>query len=310
MSVRELVVLGSSARFPTETRNPSGYFLRWDGEGLMFDPGEGTQRQMIFSDITATSLTRMFISHFHADHCLGLAGLCQRISLDRVPHAVEVYFPESGRAYYERLRKASIYHAAAKLDPRPVADAPLGGLRLLHSDEHIQILGAPLDHVVSCMGYRLEEKPRRTMLPDKLRAAGVVGPAIKALQQNGFSMVDGRRVSLEDVSVPRPGQSVAVIMDTRPCAQALALAEGADLLLVASTYLEKDRALAEKKKDMTAVEAARLARSAGAKKLVLTHFDPMYSDLGPFLEEAAPVFSGVSVAHDGARYVIPRPPKP
>lgn len=310
MSVRELVVLGTSARFPTHSRRLNGYLLRWDAEGLMFDPGEGTQRQMIFCDITATSLTRVFISHFHADHCLGLAGLCQRISLDRVPHEVGVYYPASGTPYYERLRKASIYHAAAKLAPCPIPDERRDQLQVVHEDPKIRILAGTLSHAVSCLGYRLEEQPRRTMLPDKLRAAGLRGPAIKALQQDGFADVDGVRVRLEDVSVPRPGQSVAVIMDTRPCDHALSLAKGADLLIVASTYLEKDLKWAEKRRDMTALEAGKLARAAGAKKLVLTHFDPMYESVNAFGEEAATVFPNVSVAKAGDRFPIPRPKKP
>lgn len=310
MSVRELVILGTSARFPTPSRCLNGYLLRWDAEGLLFDPGEGTQRQMIFCDVTATSLTRLFISHFHADHCLGLAGLCQRISLDRVPHPVEVHFPASGQPYYERLRKASIYHFAAKLEPRPISDGERGGLRQLHEDERIRIVAGALDHTVSCMGYRLEEQPRRTMLPEKLREVGIQGPAIKALQRDGAAHINGRQVKIEDVSVPRPGQSVAVIMDTRPCANALVLAKNADILLVATTYLEKDRRLAEKRRDMTALEAGNLAKAAGAKQLVLTHFDPMYDAVERFGEEAATVFPNVAVASEGARFPVPRPSKP
>lgn len=309
MSVRELVVLGTSARLPTAKRNPNGLLLRWDGEGLMFDPGEGTQRQMIFCDVSATSLTRILISHFHADHCLGLAGLCQRISLDRVPHPVQVWFPESGAPYFERLRRASIYHAAAKLDPRPIPDAERGGLVVLHEDAELKLTCGPLDHAVSCLGYRLDEQAKRTMLPDKLREHGIRGPAIKALQREGHADVDGRRVSLDEVSVPKPGQSVAVIMDTRPCDNALELARGADLLVVASTYLERDRSRAEGRKDMTAAEAGRLAAAAGAKHLVLTHFDPGYDDLGPFLDEAGAHVGSVSLAQDGARLPIPRPKK-
>lgn len=275
----------------------------------MFDPGEGTQRQMIFCDISATSLTRVFVSHFHADHCLGLAGLCQRISLDRVPHEVEVWFPESGQPYFERLRRASIYHAAADIGPRPIAEG-FEGLRLLHEDADIRLLAGGLEHTVPCLGYRLEETPKRTMLPEKLREAGLRGPAIKALQRDGYAMVDGRRVELDDVSLPKPGQSVAVIMDGRPGPAALELARGADLLVVAATYLEADRAQAEQRLDRTAAEAGRLAAEAGAKRLVLTHFDPMYEDLSPFLEEAGAFFPEVALAEDGARFPIPRPRKP
>lgn len=309
MSVRELVVFGTSARFPTASRNLNGLLLRWDGEGLMFDPGEGTQRQMIFTEVTATSLTKVLVSHFHGDHCLGLAGVCQRISLDRVPHPVETFFPASGAAYFERLRRASIYHAAARIEARPVEDAEAAGPLVIYEDERIRLWAGPLDHTVPCLGYRLEEKAGRRMLPERLREQGLRGPVIKQLQREGFVHVDGRRVELDEVSVPKPGQSVAVIMDSRPTPIAEQLARGADLLVAASTFLACDQAKAEERKDRTAAEAAQLARDAGAARLVLTHFDPSYECLDPFLEEAGVIFSNVALAEDGARFSIPRPSK-
>ena len=97
MSNRELVVLGTASQAPTRRRNHNGYFLRWDGEGLLFDPGEGTQRQMLFAGVTASQVTRVCITHFHGDHCLGLPGVLQRMSLDRVPHVVEICYPAQSR---------------------------------------------------------------------------------------------------------------------------------------------------------------------------------------------------------------------
>ncbi|MFD7828691.1 MBL fold metallo-hydrolase, partial [Kitasatospora sp. NPDC059803] len=148
MSQRELVVLGTASQVPTRHRNHNGYLLRWDGEGLLFDPGEGTQRQMLLAGVSATQITRIAVTHFHGDHCLGLAGVIQRINLDRVPHPVDVYFPASGEVYFERLRHATAYHETAVLRPRPIDEPgpqpappaplarhprrvyhPLGGLR-------------------------------------------------------------------------------------------------------------------------------------------------------------------------------------
>ena len=96
MSGRERVVLGTASQVPTRHRNHNGYLLRWDGQGLLFDPGEGTQRQMLFAGVTASQVTRVLITHFYGDHCLGLPGVLQRMSLDRVAHPVRVYYPESG----------------------------------------------------------------------------------------------------------------------------------------------------------------------------------------------------------------------
>jgi ribonuclease Z len=126
VSNRELVVLGTASQVPTRRRNHNGYFLRWDGEGLLFDPGEGTQRQMQFAGVTASHINRICITHFHGDHCLGLPGVLQRMSLDEVAHDVEVCYPASGRDVFGHLRHAAIYRDSVLLLERPVAvDGPV-----------------------------------------------------------------------------------------------------------------------------------------------------------------------------------------
>src|SRR5438270_10458843 len=126
MSVRELVVLGTASQVPSRHRNHNGYLLRWDGEGLLFDPGEGTQRQMLLAGVAASDITRICVTHFHGDHCLGLPGIVQRLSLDRVPHPVYAHYPASGRDFFARLRNASVYHETAELREEPVEiDGPV-----------------------------------------------------------------------------------------------------------------------------------------------------------------------------------------
>jgi ribonuclease Z len=120
VSDRELVVLGTASQAPTRRRNHNGYFLRWDDEGLLFDPGEGTQRQMLFAGVTASQITRICITHFHGDHCLGLPGVLARMSLDRVPHPVEVCYPAGSREVFGRLRHASLFRDVLDLRERRV----------------------------------------------------------------------------------------------------------------------------------------------------------------------------------------------
>src|SRR5258707_14930682 len=119
MSAREVIVLGTASQVPTRARNHNAVFLLWDEYGVLFDPGEGTQRQMTRAGLSATQITHIAITHFHGDHCLGLAGIIQRLSLDRVPQPVEVIYPGSGQAFFERLRHASHFHEVAELIPRP-----------------------------------------------------------------------------------------------------------------------------------------------------------------------------------------------
>ena len=103
MSVRDLTILGCSSQQPTRLRNHGAYLLRWNQEGFLFDPGEGTQRQFIFADIAPPTVTRIFVSHFHGDHCLGLGSMLMRLNLDRVSHPIHCYYPASGEVYFDRL---------------------------------------------------------------------------------------------------------------------------------------------------------------------------------------------------------------
>jgi ribonuclease Z len=301
MSVRELVALGTSSQVPTRYRNHNGYLLRWDAEGLLFDPGEGTQRQMIYADVTATAITRILITHFHGDHCLGLAGMSQRISLDRVPHPVHVYFPQSGRVYYDRLRRASIYHDVAEVVPHGITEPGV-----IHEDARVRLHARRLDHGVETFGYRWEEKDKVAMQPEKLAEAGIRGPAIGELQRKGRLTIGDHTFRVEDFSVPRLGQKVAFVMDTRFCEEAIALAEGVDMLVCESTYLSSEAREAHDHGHMTAAQAATIAKEAGARQLVLTHFSQRYTSTQPFVDEAAAIFPHVVAARDTKRYPIPK----
>jgi ribonuclease Z len=312
VSNRELVVLGTASQAPTRSRNHNGYFLRWDGEGLLFDPGEGTQRQMLFAGVTASQVTRVCITHFHGDHCLGLPGVLQRMSLDRVPHVVEVCYPAESREVFGRLRQASLFRDRLRLRERPVSDADTV------DEPPFRLETRALSHSVPTVGYRLTEPDGRRMLPDKLAAAGVAGPDIGRLQREGRLEREGsldaggRTITVEQVSEPRPGQRFAFIMDTRLCDAAFALADRADMLVCESTFANAEAGLARDYGHLTAGQAGQIAAQAGARLLVLTHFSQRYES-GPdgdkrLAGEAAAAFGGeVVLARDLDR--IPVPPR-
>lgn len=293
MSSRELVILGTSSQVPTRFRNHNGYFLRWDGVGFLLDPGEGTQRQMAHAGVSASQIHHVLISHFHGDHCMGMAGIFQRISLDEVPHVVHVWFPASGAAYLERLRYSSIYLDKARIELHPIAG------EALRADLGAVILeAAPLEHGVESWGYAIQEPPRRHMHADALAERGIAGPDVGRLMREGAITVRGQLTTLDEVSSVSRGQRFAITMDTRPCAGAARIAAGADLLLCESTYLEADRADAWERFHMTAGDAARLARDAGVGRLVLTHFSQRYPDTAAFVAEAAVHHADVVAAVD------------
>ena len=309
MSARELVVLGTAAQAPTRARNTNGYLLRWGEEGVLFDPGEGTQRQLLLAGVPASTITRICLTHSHGDHTLGLPGVLQRLVLDGVRRPIDLCFPRAATPYVEALRRASTREDGLDLRLHPVEGAgtvlQAGGFRLV---------AHPLDHRVPAVGWRLEEPDGSRMLPERLAAYGIDGPDVGRLLREGRLERSGRTVRVEDVSVPRVGQRFALVMDTRRCDGAGALAEGADLLVCESTYLSADEPLAEQYAHLTAAQAASIARDAGVRTLVLTHFSRRYgadSDTGEaFLAEARAVLEGsgttVVAARDLDRVPLPR----
>jgi ribonuclease Z len=303
VSLRELVALGTSSQVPTRHRNHNGYLLRWDGDGFLFDPGEGTQRQFIFANVPVTAVTKIFITHFHGDHSLGLAGITQRLSLDRCPHPVEVYFPASGQQYFERLTRASIFHRAVDLIPRPVGGK--GGI--IFENETYTIEACPLKHSVDVYGYKIKEHDGRRFSKEKLDALGIRGPSVGALERDGKIEQDGKTIRLEDVTATRPGTAFAFVMDTRPCDGAVQLASATDLLVAESTYGREDQELAREHLHMTAEEAASLARAGDARgTLVLTHFSQRYKSVKPLVEEARAIFPRCTAVRDLDRIELPR----
>lgn len=308
MGARELFVLGTASQVPTRHRNHNGYFLRWDREGILFDPGEGAQRQLVLAGLSASSITRICITHFHGDHCLGLPGIIQRFSLENVP-LVKIHYPASGQQYFERLRRASIFAGLEKLEARPIE-----GPGILDEDDSFILEAMPLDHEVECYGYRVRERDQLRVRQDRLNDAGLQGPIVGELLRSGRVEFKGRTVLRHEVAEVKPGQSFAFVMDTRPCEGADALALGADLLVCESTFLSSESDVAQESGHMTALDAATLARDSGTRLLVLGHFSQRYENAEDFVAEARTLHSDVVAAEEpdpsslqSSRHRIPLP---
>ncbi|WP_372696797.1 ribonuclease Z [Arthrobacter sp. JSM 101049] len=291
--MRELVVLGTASQVPTRQRNHNGYLLLWDGQGLLFDPGEGTQRQMLLAGVSASKVTRICLTHVHGDHCYGLPGVLSRMVLDGVRHPVDLHYPASG----DDVVRALVSLATPGLDLRLLPHSgpgPVAPGLVVH----------PLDHRIEAYGYRLDEPDGRTLLPDRLAAAGISGPDIGRLQRDGSFGGTG----LEEVSIHRPGQGFAFVMDTAPCPGAGVLAEGADLVVAECTFSDDDADLADRYRHLTAGQAGALAGSAGVGVLVLAHFSSRYADTGELAAQARATAGDAEVvaAEDLDRIPLPR----
>lgn len=301
MSVRELVVLGCSSQQPTRYRNQGAYLVRWNGEGLLFDPGEGTQRQFIFANIAPTAVTRIFISHFHGDHCLGLGSMLMRLNLDKVQHPIHCYYPASGKTYFHRLRYGTIYHETIEVIEHPIHQ---GGV--VEDFGNFRIEAQFLDHQVDTLGWRITEPDMIKFIPEKLREHQIHGPIIQQLLHKQYLIRNGERILLQDVSTIRKGDSIAIISDTLPCEAIITLAKNTRLMLCESTYLEQHKHLAKGHFHMTAKQAATLAKQANTQELILTHFSARYLDTKEFESEAQEVFTNTHAAQEFHRYAFPK----
>jgi len=301
MSVRDLIILGCSSQQPTRFRNHGAYLFRWGDEGHLFDPGEGTQRQFIFANVAPTCVNRIFVSHFHGDHCLGLGSFLMRLNLDKVTHPIHCYYPASGKKYFDRLRYGTIYHENIQVIEHPVYEEGL-----VDETDQFQIEALFLDHGVDNVGWRVTERSQRKFDRTKLQAAGIGGPLVKELQEKGALVIGGKTIPLKEVSWIQPGESIAIVIDTRKCQAAVDLARNARILLCESTYLHEHAELAHDHYHLTALQAAEIAREAHVEQLILTHFSARYQLVSSMEEEARQLFPNSFAAEDLKVFPFPK----
>lgn len=301
MTVRDLTILGSSSQQPTRFRNHSGYILRWNDEGLLFDPGEGTQRQFIFANVAPPVITRILISHFHGDHCLGLGSILMRLNLDKVTHPIHCYYPASGKKYFDRLRYGTMYHETIQVIEHPVSEEGL-----VEDDGKFRIEAVFLDHGVDNIGWRITEPDSLKFDKEKLKQHKIHGPMVRELQNQGKIEIEGKTIHLDEVSWIRKGDSFVYVSDTRWCPAAVDISQDARILLCESTYLDEERELAHTHYHLTAKQAASIAKEANAKQLILTHFSARYLDLSLFEKEAKTIFDNTYVAEDLKVFPFPK----
>lgn len=301
MSVRDIVILGCSSQQPTRFRNHGAYLVRWNDEGLLFDPGEGTQRQFIYADLAPTVVSRIFISHFHGDHCLGVGSMLMRLNLDKVTHPIHCYYPAGGKKNFDRLRYGCVYRENITVVEHPVKHAGL-----VEDDGKFKIEAVFLEHGIENIGWRITEPDSIKFHAEELRRFGIAGPDVRKIEKNKTIEINGRIVRLEEVSHVRTGDALAYVVDTRYCKQAVEIARGAKTLICESTYLEEDRDKAEEYMHMTARQAAQLAKEAGVQQLIITHFSARYRETEDLGREAREVFPNTVVAEDLKRFPFPR----
>jgi ribonuclease Z len=297
-----VVFLGTAASRPTVGRNVSSLMVQRLGDHLMFDCGEGTQRQMMRFG-TGFAVHDIFFTHMHADHLLGLPGLLRTMGLQGREEPMHLYCAR-GEA---RIVDTAV-HLGVERVPFEVAIHELAPGDVVARDGY-DIVAFRTRHGRHSLGYALVEHERLGRFdPDRARELGVPeGPLFGKLHRGETITVDGRPISPDlVVGPPRPGRRVVYTGDTRPVKATVEIAAGADLLIHEATFAHEDGERAKETRHSTAREAARVARDAGAQRLILTHLSPRYG-MEPeiLLREARSVFSATEVARDGLEIEIP-----
>ncbi len=291
-----ITFLGTAGSLPTVNRNPSAIMVNRDGEMLLFDCGEGTQQQMMKARTGMKGLSSIFISHFHADHVLGIPGLTQTMSFQGRTDPLYIYGPRGVEDFISCL--VSIGYDRLNFEIRPVRMEPGD---VVDKDGY-SIKAIRTEHSVPSLGYALVEDQRPGRF-DRQKAISLgipVGPLFSRLQKGESVEVDGKRILPDDVIGPsRSGRTLVYTGDTRPCSSILDASKGADLLIHDATLADEMQEWARESMHSTSSEAARLARDANVGKLVLTHISSRYSDdASLLLKEARGIFENVVVAED------------
>jgi ribonuclease Z len=297
----DIVFLGTSGSAPTARRAPSALLVRRGGERLLFDCGEGTQRQLLQSSVGLVDLREIFLTHFHLDHWLGLPGMLKTFALRDRQVPLAVYGPPGLGELFRELRRVigRLPYPFELVEVRPGESLERDGYRLLV---------VPVEHGATAVGYALVEEPRPGRFDvETADALGIPsGPERGALQRGeSVTLADGRVLTPDAVLGPaRPGRTVVYSGDTAPSEVVLAVAEHADVLVHEATFTEEERDRAAETLHSTSVQAAELARRAGVRLLALTHVSPRY--FGPELvREAREIFPNTVVPRDFDTIEVP-----
>ncbi len=304
MSILRLTFLGTSAAMPTLHRNVSGLAVKADSDLLLFDCGEGSQRQMIRYG-TGFSVDAVFFTHFHADHYLGIIGFLRTLGMGGREHSLTLYGPPPARKVLD-----SAIHLGVDRLAFPVEIVELRGGEFLQRKGY-GIRAVRVDHRVNALGYALEEDVRPGRFdPEEAKRLGVpFGPDLGKLQKGQtITLADGTTVKPEQVmGASRTGRKVVISGDTRPCAALIEAAREADLLIHEATFSDDEQARALETRHSTAREAARVGQQAKVKRLVLTHLSSRHDvDPRPLAEQARQEYAGpLDIAFDGFTVEVP-----
>ena len=284
--------LGTGCMQPTKLRNHAGILLSFGNENILFDCGEGIQRQMRIAGIKPAKITRLCITHFHGDHVFGIAGLMSSMGADQFAKKLHIYGPKGTKKYLNYLWKS---FAAKDIIEHEVHEVKSG---IFFENELFSLETQPLEHSAQCIGFKFKEKDKRRINVVKANKLGLEGPILGKLQQGKSVVVDGKTIKADEITSVVRGKVVSYITDTSLCNGVNKLAKEADLLIIEGTFLDDLKKNASKSSHLTVKQAALVASQNNVKKLAITHLSQRYKSSADVASEARDYFDESVIAED------------
>ncbi|MEM0147661.1 MAG: ribonuclease Z [Candidatus Micrarchaeaceae archaeon] len=293
--------LGTSGSIPTKDRSLSTVAIEYNKDLLLFDCGEGAQRQMMIYGVNLYKISSIFLSHMHADHVIGIVGLVRTLEISGRKKSLNVFVPAGQEEELKKLLGNGDMPSSYKL--------AIKGIRAgkIFSDDNYSVEAIKLNHSIKVYGFVFKENERVRFIKDKCARLGIKGKMFSELQKAGSISLNGASIALKDVTYRQKGIKLAYLPDTRPLSKnskGMESISGADILIHESTYSNSLRKLAIERKHSTSIEAANVAKLAGAKKLILFHMSARYRDASLLENEAREIFPDTVAAYDGMKLNI------
>ncbi|WP_138498071.1 ribonuclease Z [Nostoc sp. PA-18-2419] len=307
----QITFLGTSSGVPTRSRNVSSVALRLPqrGELWLFDCGEGTQHQILRSELKISQLSRIFITHMHGDHIFGLMGLLATCGLAGNVERIDIYGPPGLNEYIQTASRYSHTHFSYPIKVHAIRPG------VIYEDDDFIVSCGNLHHRITAFGYRVAEKDRTGRFDiEKAKALQIPPGRIYGQLKRGETVTlnDGRVINGVELCGPTEiGRKIAYCTDTIFCDGAVELADDADVLIHEATFAHQDADMAFQRLHSTSTMAAQTALAAGAHRLIMTHFSPRYApgnnlELKDLLQEARAIFKSTDMAYDFMVHEIPR----
>jgi len=292
----KLVFLGTSSVFPTKDRNHSCIALDIGPETILFDCGEGTQRQIRIAKLSPMKISKILITHWHGDHVLGLAGLLQSFQMSDRKKQLDIFGPKGTKEHLKHMLKAFEIKVGFKINILEID--PKKPTKVFETKDY-ELWAAKMQHPVPCIGWSWSQKPKIRINKDYIQKFGLKAhPILKKLQEGEDIIWKGEKIKVTEATYQKPGKKITYIVDALPTNTAVELAKDSDYFICEATFSQEYKAAAAERGHMTAKQTGKLAKKANVKQLIITHFSQRFKNVKPLLEETRKQFKNTIAARD------------